>query len=469
MTRWIAWAILFTVWATLLAGGAVAYFVTRTALLNDLDQRIVALARSLPTVEGHPEYRALEAQPSDALIVIDEQGKTESKSPALNQIRDATSPSIVRNALKGNVLPTTLASGFSSLGSGVRFRQLVLKFQPSKPGGNELRITYNYRADQFDEFMDRLALALTIFCAVAGLAAAAIAVPISRAALHPLRQTAETLRHIDERHLDQRIDVDALPIELQPVADRLNQMLGRIDLAFAQRKQFLADASHELRTPIAALVTTIEVALRRPRESADYVRTLKICLSDSRLLRQLVQTLLEHARSEAAPESPESFDAVALLNQCADVAEGLAGGRDIKLVRDLPARLEIESYPNRLRGIVMNLLGNAVEHNRAGGTVELHCEVRGSDLEVIVSDTGPGIPAEHIPHLFEPFYRAAQGEDEDQARQHMGLGLFLVDSHVKAMGGECRIDSEVGVGTSFHIRLPKVVVEEPQAVEASAV
>ncbi|HEV2689273.1 MAG TPA: ATP-binding protein, partial [Bryobacteraceae bacterium] len=327
-------------------------------------------------------------------------------------------------------------------------------------------VIYNYPADHFDQFMDRLMIAVVIFCGVAGIVAALLAVPLSRAALRPLRQTADTIGEIDERRLDRRINVDALPTELQPVADRLNQMLGRLDLAFAQRKQFLADASHELRTPVAALVTTIEVALRRPREAADYVRTLKICLSDARLLRQLIQTLLEHARSEAVPEVAEPFDAVALLNQCADVAEGLAATREVTVVRDLPPQLEVHSYPKRIRGIVMNLMGNAVEHNRPGGTVEVHCETQGRDLEITVSDTGPGIAQEHLPHIFLPFYRAKRQEQAEEARQHLGLGLFLVDSHVKALGGECRIESEVGKGTSFHIRVPDAVVAEPQGVEA---
>jgi len=194
------------------------------------------------------------------------------------------------------------------------------------------------------------------------------------------------------------------------------------------------------------------------------VRTLKVCLSDARLMRQLIQTLLDHARSESAPESAEPFDAVALLNQCADVADGLAAARDVTVVRNLPTSLEVSTQPNRLRGIVMNLLGNAVEHNRPSGTVEIQCEANGTNLEIIVSDTGKGIPAADLPHIFQPFYRAAKDEDPDAARQHMGLGLFLVDSHIKALGGECRIQSEVGVGTSFHIRLPGVVTIESKAL-----
>ena len=109
----------------------------------------------------------------------------------------------------------------------------------------------------------------------------------------------------------------------------------------------------------------------------------------------------------------------------------------------------------------MNLLGNAVEHNRPGGNVEIICETQGTDLLITVSDTGPGISPEHLPHIFQPFYRASREEQPEDARQHMGLGLFLVDSHVKALGAECRIESQVGVGTQFHIRLPGAVAVQP--------
>jgi two-component system OmpR family sensor kinase len=115
----------------------------------------------------------------------------------------------------------------------------------------------------------------------------------------------------------------------------------------------------------------------------------------------------------------------------------------------------------------MNLMGNAVEHNRPGGTVEVHCETRGHDLEITVSDTGPGIDPEHLPHIFQPFYRAKRQEEPEDARQHLGLGLFLVDSHIKALGGECRIESQVGKGTSFHVRVPNVLVPEPRSVGAA--
>ncbi|MDB5332016.1 MAG: sensor histidine kinase [Phycisphaerales bacterium] len=456
MTRRIASAILRTVWATLIAGGLIAYLTTRSLLLADLDKSLVDRARALPAlskeVEANPR---LEESAGDRYVIYNRLGQTVGRLPP----SDAGTPP-----------PAVLNAGFAKLGDGKRVRRLQLRFTP-RDGGEPVIVVYSGSAERFDQVLSRLALALAVFGLFAGGAAAVVAVAASRSALRPLRDTTDAITAIDERRLDQRIAADNLPSELRPVAARLNEMLGRLERAFKQRKQFLADASHELRTPVAALVTTIEVALRRPRGPAELTETLRTCLSDARMLRELVQTLLEHARSEtdALKDPAEPFDATALLHQCADVAGGLAALREVTVVRSVASGLTITSEAARLRGIVMNLLGNAVEHNRVGGRVELRAHSSGVDLEVVIEDTGLGIAADHLPHVFQPFYRASMARAGPEAtdHQHLGLGLFLVDSHIKALGGECRIESEQGVGTTVHVRLPGVVLSQSAVLEAT--
>lgn len=453
MTRRIAMAILLTVWAMLIAGGLVAYIVTRSVLLDDFDHSMIARVRARPELKDRPEaLPRIEESAEDRMLIDNLVG------PNLRL------PQVLPDDDRG---PTVISRGFVRLGSGRRYRTLSLRFSPAHRGGKPALVVYSSPTDRLDSILNRLAISLAAFGAAAGLAAAGVAVAVSRKALRPLSRTAQVIGEIDDLHLDRRIDSDALPIELRPVAGKLNEMLGRIEQSSLQRKQFLADASHELRTPVAALVTTLEVALRRPREAPAYIEALETCLSDARMLRQLVQTLLEHARSGVIKEELEPFDAAALMNQCADVAEGLAVQAHVQIARNIPPALPVKTFPNRLRGIVMNLMGNAVEHNRPGGRVEIHCEAQGADLEVAITDTGPGIAAEHIPHLFEPFYRVSHGEDSFNARQHLGLGLFLVDSHIKSLGGTCRIESEVGVGTTFRVRVPGICTMRPTALEAS--
>jgi signal transduction histidine kinase len=238
------------------------------------------------------------------------------------------------------------------------------------------------------------------------------------------------------------------------MASRLNEMLERIEHAYAQRHQFLADASHELRTPVAALVTTAEVSLRHPRDAQAYRATIESCLDDARLLRRLVERLMEQCRADTLShdEVPEEIDITPLLEQCADQAAAIAGERGVTVLRQIPACLQVVTQPQRLRSIVMNLLGNAVEYNRPGGEVELTVALDGQTLRMSVRDTGPGIAAEHVPHLFEPFYRADKARSVEAG--HLGLGLSLVHSHVQALGGHIRIQSTPGVGTTFSVELP---------------
>jgi signal transduction histidine kinase len=221
-----------------------------------------------------------------------------------------------------------------------------------------------------------------------------------------------------------------------------------------QRHQFLADASHELRTPVAALVTTAEVSLRHPREAQAYRVTLESCLADARLLRRLVERLMEQCRADTLShdERPEEIDLIPLLEQCVEQAAVIARERGVSVTREMPATLRLTTQPQRLRSIASNLLSNAVEYNRPGGTVAFTVQREGEVLQLSVSDTGPGIGPEHLPHLFEPFYRADKVRSGEAG--HLGLGLSLVQSHLHALGGNIRVESMLGIGTTFSVELP---------------
>ena len=159
-------------------------------------------------------------------------------------------------------------------------------------------VVYSASVDHIDALLKNLLLSLSGFGLVAVGATGMVASSVAKVALRPMRDAATAIGEIDEKSLDRRIEVKKLPSELAPVGQKLNDMLARLETAFAQRKQFLADASHELRTPVAAIVTTLEVALRRGRDIEGYVGVLHSCLSDARLLHQLVVALLDQVRSE---------------------------------------------------------------------------------------------------------------------------------------------------------------------------
>jgi signal transduction histidine kinase len=459
MTRRIAIAILLTVWVILIAGGCAAYLATRAVLIAELDESLRVRAQSLPQVfdEHGRRYFAETARlrADDRYLVRDSLGRTVARHDP-QRIPAGTEP------------PALMAGSFFRSG-GELFRSITLRAHARGVGGGAITpvvVTFTGSAAEFDRLTARLAWTFTACVVLGGLVAALVARRVARLALRPLEQTASTIGAIDERTLDSRIDEAALPPELTKVAHTLNGLLARLDEAFAQRRRFLADAAHELRTPVAAMTTTLEVALRRPRDAPAYRDALATCLADARVLRGLVESLLTQARAElpATAEPKQSCDLGRLILECVSSMSALAAERDVKVRASLPmtdaaragrngSALVTRTEPGRLRSVLINLIGNAIEHNRPGGEVTVAIEeiCEDASVRISVTDTGPGIDARHLPHLFEPFYRVDGGK---RSNGHLGLGLFLVQTHVRELGGQCRVRSQVGCGTTFEIALP---------------
>lgn len=441
MTYRIAISVLLTVWAILIVAGVTAYWTTRSVLVADLDASMVA--RATPLTDA------------DRYVVKNQVGETVTSSTLAKSSMDSKSPQL-------------LGASFG-VADGRRVRTVTVRiYVPNAAGTIEARsVIISEPTAELDSLLNRLAWALLITGGAAGIVAAFVARAVAKITLGPLRNTAETIGAIDETNLGKRIDESKLSIELAPVAQRLNQMLARLEQSFASRKRFLADASHELRTPVAALVTTLEVSLRRLRDAESYRQTLETCLGDARLLRRLVDALMEQARSEigAFNEQAVTVNISELLNQCADLMQASAAEKAIRIDRAIEEGISLTIQPSRLRQAVLGLIENAIDHGKNGMRIQVQACVENSALRITIRDTGPGIPAEHLPHIFEPFYRANASR---QATGHLGLGLYLVKSHVDALGGSCRVCSELGSGTAFDILLPMRQKTE-KTVEAALV
>jgi signal transduction histidine kinase len=443
MTRRIALAILFSAWAVVLVALVVIYFVTRHALIAELDDSIITRASALPQLIGvsqQPGSTVL--PPGDRYVIRNELGQV-----------------IVRpeSRLEERAEPIVTNRKFVSLPDGGRLRSITLNFGLRASEGHPERlatIVYSAPADSLDDLLKRMGILLCAVGAGGGVVTGAVAVHVSRAALRPLRQTAEVIGTIDERKLDRRVEAAALPSELRPMAERLNEMLARLEREFVQRKQFLADTAHELRTPVAAILTHLEVTLRQRRDAEALEEALRTSLSDVRLLRRLVDALLEQVRSEGPNAAAQTtrIDVSSLLEKCATLVESLASAKNVRIGRIFTAGIRGWVQPAALQSIVTNLLANAVEYSPPGSSVNFDYGLADGQLELSVRDDGPGIRPEVLPHIFQPFYRADGAHASNDG--HLGLGLFLVQSHAKAMGGVVEVQSVVGAGTTFRVKIP---------------
>jgi signal transduction histidine kinase len=440
VTRRITLAILLTCWLVLLAGGSIAYVAIRGAILKELDASLVLRASSLPEVLGvaHGTEQTLPA--GDRYIIKNALGQT--------LARPGTQPSMLRPV-------EVRGKRFATLADGMRVRSVTLVV-PEFAGVGEMTVVYSSSAERYDRLIARLSFIFITVGIAAGLLTAGAARVVARSALRPLTAAVSTVTSIDDNSLDRRVDVGPLPIELRPMAEHLNQMLSRLEQGLQQRKQFMADAAHELRTPVAALLTSMEVALRRPRDATALTEVVRECVGDVRVLRRLVEGLLEQFRADAGKSAAavQLIDVSAVLDLCVDSVRTSARQKNVTIEAKYASDLQFVTRPQQLRSIVSNLLGNALEYNIPAGSVQLSCSIDDRALTITVRDTGKGIAADLLPHVFEPFSRGSDGVNSEAG--HCGLGLYLVKSHAEALGGTCIVRSMEGNGSEFQIRLPRL-------------
>lgn len=277
---------------------------------------------------------------------------------------------------------------------------------------------------------------------------------LARQGLKPLHRLTDAVSKVSEKDFRLHLPLERMPEELVPIVTRLQGSLSSLEKAFAHEKQAVADISHELRTPIASLVTTIQVCLRKPRSSEEYRTALQNCAEIGSHLQELVQRLLTLARLDAGadPVEKELIDLAELGRGCLEMIRPLAEEKGLKVGSQLRPGVLVESDASKLREILMNLLSNAVQYNRGGGRLDLRIAAEGPSAVLEVRDTGQGISAESMTHLFERFYRADPSRHSNVV--HAGLGLAIVKGYVDLLGGTIQVESEQGEGSRFRVLLP---------------
>ena len=274
---------------------------------------------------------------------------------------------------------------------------------------------------------------------------------IATRAIRPIDDISTTAVQIAAGDLSKRIDAADTDSELGRLAGVLNSTFARLESAFEEQKQFTSDAAHELRTPVSVVLTQTQTALNRERSAAEYRETIESCQRAAQRMRRLIEALLELARLDAGQEQLKRmrFDLTKTAQDCVQLIRPLADERHVKVMTELPA-LECTGDPDRLAQVITNLLSNAIHYNRENGQVRLSAHSQNGSAVLIVSDTGEGISAGDLPHIFDRFYRA----DKSRTSGRTGLGLAISKAIVESHGGTLEVTSELGGGTSFTLRLP---------------
>jgi len=302
-----------------------------------------------------------------------------------------------------------------------------------------------------DEQVERNFALLFIAVLLGGVVASAlIAIIVTRRGLRPLRKMTESLGRIGPDQLKERIGSTGWPRELQPLAIAFDEMLKRLDDSFSRLSQFSADLAHELRTPIANMLGEAQVALTRNRTAPEYRETIESTVAECERLSRIVDNLLFVARVDAArePIACQQFDARAAVEKIAAFYQTVADDHNVTI--SCTGDGQIYADPDLFERAVGNLLDNALRFTAEHGFIRVGLVRHNSDFEVAVSDNGSGIAAEHLPRVFDRFYRAESSRGSDGA----GLGLALVKSIVDLHGGSAVIASNPGCGTTVTLKFP---------------
>ena len=372
------------------------------------------------------------------VVVVDAQGRALVDSESQGVGADFSSRPEIAAALDGTVATGTRHS--NTLGT-----DLLYVAVPAASGGivhGAVRITYP--TSEVDERVRRYWLVLAAIAAVVLAVAVALAGGFARWIVRPLSRVEEAAGEVAAGNLNVRVPATGPP-ELRRLAGSFNEMVVQLGSLLHSQEQFVADASHQLRTPLTALRLRLENLARDGdgRREGEF----EAALEELERLSALVDGLLTLARADRAASTPAELDVASGLGERVDAWSALAEEQQVRLVARVEGRLHALATPGRLEQVLDNLLANALEVAPAGSDIELTAARSGPLVEIRIRDRGPGMSSEEIAHAFDRFWRG--GADE----AGFGLGLAIVQRLVHADGGEIELRPREGGGLDAILRL----------------
>lgn len=312
---------------------------------------------------------------------------------------------------------------------------------------------------EVEDSLHRLVIALLLGGGGLTLLASFAGYFLAASTLAPIDKITRTARHITTSDLTLRLNLPDTGDEIGRLATTFNEMLERLETGFKRERQFTADASHELRTPLAAMQAILAVTREKERTPPEYQQALTDLSDETDRMRSLVEDLLRLARGEKGFSLQlAALDLSLLLSDVVDVLQPLAASKGLALNHNLPPTLPFTGDMDALIRLFVNLVDNAIKYTEKG-SISVSARQDENTILVQVSDTGIGIPPEHLPHIFERFYRVESARSSGGA----GLGLAIARQIAQAHGGKITVSSQVSKGTHFIVALPQIGSKTPTA------
>ena len=409
------------------------------ALLGRLErmQALISDSDSIEQLRGRPKlYENMLGNRDSLLWIVDDTGKV------LIEINPV-----------GMTFPKLPAAPQARLVEDHSFEAVRLAWQDVIQGDRGLTLIAGKLLGEREQMLGVYRLRLWLAMSVGALLAFAFGWWVSQRGLHPVRLLAKRAAAIDVQHLHLRLDEFSELNELKPLCNALNQMLARLEDGFAQLSRFSEDLAHEMRTPLGNLMGHTQQTLRRSRSIEDYQNLLVSNQEEYERLARMIDSMLFLARTEQ-PNACVKFEQINLhdlIEQLCEYFEGVAQERDVQLINQ--AQDQLLGDPGLIRRALANLLANALRYATPTSAVTISSRVLEHRLDITVHNHGEPIAAEHLPRLFERFYRC--DPSRNQPDDSGGLGLAIVRSIMQLHGGRITVDS-TDAGTSFHLEFPLI-------------
>jgi two-component system heavy metal sensor histidine kinase CusS len=454
LTAWYAGS----AFVLLAAATAFLYWALVTSLDREDDEFLVDKISILQTI--------LQQHPRDSHMLKEEvewEPGARQFSQVFVRVMDVTGTTILETPEMGQLLPPRLfpAAGNPSHPATAdieadrsSYRVGSATVPTGLPGSEPATIHVALDRTREEALLARYRHALWIALALALVVCAVVGYQIAHRGLRPLATITAAADQIGSGTLHQRLYLDGLPAELSTLAATFNEMLNRLQESFDRLGRFSADIAHELRTPINNLRGEIEVGLGRPRTPEEYRELLTSNLEECGRLAHLIDNLLFLARAEhpATQVVRERVDLGRELCKIREFHDAAATEAGVKLTTTVAGDAAARVDRTLFQRAVANLIANALAHTPPGGVIALSVARDGDAVHVEVSDTGTGIAPEHVPHVWDRFYRADPARSAGNGR--IGLGLAIVKSIATLHGGSVAIDSAIGQGTRVSVVFP---------------
>ena len=445
------------------------YFTLSRSLYRDVDNKLRSLAELIASDSTSPLSKfgfgpvdealetSLNLKPIGKFIqVLDESGKIGRKSDNLKNVQLPISLNTLKNASKGVITFETTRS--------VGDAPLRIITHPVLEKNHITKIVQVASSlEDVEDALNTLFIILIITVPLALMVASLGGLFLANKALKPVDDVTQTARMITSQNLNQRIKPLKVKDEISRLIDTFNEMISRLDQSFRQIKQFSADASHELKTPLTILKGEVEVALRKERKPDEYEQTLRSNLEEINRMSQIVNDLLVLSKADTGELrlNKQDLDLAEVLNEVVAQLNLMIQSKNLRMeTSNPPEGMHILGDPLRMRELFINLIENGIKYTEEGGTIRVTLTKDMSDpggknggyARIVVSDTGMGIAQGDQSKIFDRFFRLDKARSRDQGGS--GLGLSISKWIVEAHQGKIEVESEIGKGSSFIVRIP---------------